>query len=369
MAWSVGVGTVSEVASGDLTLTEPASVVAGDILVACIAYRSNAAFSVPAGWTQADAQNSGNATSGAGGIASGIMAYIVRGGSAPSFAFTRTGGDVARGGVISLRNGTDVLSFDTVVGNTLAADNSVASNAGLTTALADELLVSFGSCPLAASFVGFTAATEPTSGWTTQINSSTVTGADVSVGVATDPKPNASATGACSATVGTARRHVFITAAFKHVAPPVVLTAAQGSYTTTGQAANLIHNFPLSAANGSYSTSGQAANFLITHILSAGQGSYSTTGQASGLLVGRRVTADFGSYSYNGQPAQFVKGSVLPAGFGSYSYSGFDADLFKTRRNPWIEDSVENGTWVEALSITTSWTEESAPSNTWIEEV
>jgi hypothetical protein len=65
-----------------------------------IAYRSNAAFSLPSGWNLvATQQSSGNtSTTTSTAIGSGLMAYCVYdAASPPGYTFTRTGGDVAYG--------------------------------------------------------------------------------------------------------------------------------------------------------------------------------------------------------------------------------------------------------------------------------
>lgn len=93
----VAAATAAEVASGDLTLTEPAGVQAGDLLIACIAYRGSAAFSLPAEWSLLRQVSSGDTVSPTGGIGSVLMAWINRGGSTLALTFTRPAGDVALG--------------------------------------------------------------------------------------------------------------------------------------------------------------------------------------------------------------------------------------------------------------------------------
>jgi hypothetical protein len=72
----------------------------GDLFVAMIAYRSNAAFSLPSGWSLvATQQSSGNTlTVTSTSIGSGLMAYCVYdAASPPGYTFTRTAGNVAYG--------------------------------------------------------------------------------------------------------------------------------------------------------------------------------------------------------------------------------------------------------------------------------
>jgi hypothetical protein len=152
------------------------------------------------------------------------------------------------------------------------------------------------------------------------------------------------------------RRHAFTVASFP---VPAVLTAAQGTYTLTGQDATFVVTMP--AAQGSYTLSGQAATFAIampaavgsysvtgqdatfavvmpaaqgTYTLSgqsatfavvmpAAQGSYILTGQNATFIAAGRITADVGSYALTGQDANFAL--VMPAGQGTYTLSGQSA--------------------------------------------
>ena len=83
MAWSiVGVGTVAETTTTPLTLTEPAGVADGDLLVCCIASRSTATTAVTnTGWTAVNSQNTNNTLITTSAIGSGTMLYRVRSGT------------------------------------------------------------------------------------------------------------------------------------------------------------------------------------------------------------------------------------------------------------------------------------------------
>jgi hypothetical protein len=87
--------------SGNITLTiGSASAVPqeGDLLIAHIAYRGNAPFSAPAGWTiHEQASDANTARSDFISRHGGLVASIIRGPSNPSSTFTRTGGANAIG--------------------------------------------------------------------------------------------------------------------------------------------------------------------------------------------------------------------------------------------------------------------------------
>lgn len=99
----VGVGASVAVASGNVVLTEPSGVAQDDLLVACIGYRSNVAFTLPSGWTLCDESNTGNTSTNSAGVGSSVMAYIIRGASAPDLTFVRSGGNAGLGAIVAYR--------------------------------------------------------------------------------------------------------------------------------------------------------------------------------------------------------------------------------------------------------------------------
>lgn len=245
MSWGVPkLGTLVESASGDFNLIEPAGVASGDLMIACIAYRGSAAITAPASWsTVPTTQNSGD-TDATNGIASAAMFYIVRGGSAPDLACTRTLGDVVLARVISYSGGSGVL--DTGAGTTLGAAQAFAVvSGGITTAEANELIVAMGSGGDAYTIsAGFDATTDPTtvSGttpdtttaptagtWILRHASNTATGADGTLAIGDAIRATAGATGTIQVTFSGSARHAMIAGAFKIAAPAVVETTLIGS--------------------------------------------------------------------------------------------------------------------------------------------
>src|SRR5262245_47276614 len=106
MAWTiVGVSSVVETTTTTLTLTEPAGVADGDLLVACIACRTTATIgpSIPSNWnTQAGQVNNSTATN-TSALASGFLTYQVRNG-APALTWTLPAGiSVAIGRIVAYR--------------------------------------------------------------------------------------------------------------------------------------------------------------------------------------------------------------------------------------------------------------------------
>jgi hypothetical protein len=227
MTWGVPkIGTIATVASGDLTLTEPAGIAAGDLMIACIAIRSTVGFA-NADWALVQSILEGD-TDATNGIASGEMWYVVRGASAPSLVFTRTGGDVGHGRIVAYAGGS-ATPLDTGSSNTANSASTVVTTPTLTTAEADELLVAMAACGDNLTTSGFVAATDPNNGsgatdtttaptagqWIERSDAGTGTGADTALAIADAVKATAGATGTFQALVSTAARHVLIVGAFK----------------------------------------------------------------------------------------------------------------------------------------------------------
>jgi len=133
----------------------------------------------------------------------------------------------------------------------------------------------------------------------------------------------------------------------------LVLTAAPGSYTLTGQSSNTLYARIMSGEQGSYALTGVdallvksgsysfnaevgsytlvGANALVDLSMNAAQGSYALTGQAATLtfapLSNPTVTAEFGNYALTGQNANTNYGRLLSAEMGLYALTGRQAGL------------------------------------------
>ena len=247
-----GVSTVVESVTGSatLTLTEPAGAATGDLIVAMISMRSTATaagtISLPSGWTRVSEKYTNSVGTGSTAVASGTMAWIIRGSSAPSYAFPYgAGNNVIQGQCIAYSatgytptidvNGTGVVT---------SAGNINVSVTGLTTLTDDALLVVGMGGGQADAFISFSAATSPNvlsgktastanpiSAWQKRFaDNGTASGADTSVALADAMKFTAGATGNFTAIASIAASHLVIAAAFK-------LGAASGavSVNVTGQ--------------------------------------------------------------------------------------------------------------------------------------
>lgn len=229
-AWTlVGIGSAATALSGNVSPVAPAGGQKGDLYVAIIAFRSNAAFAAPAGWTIHQQQSTGNvSTTASTAIGSGLIASIVRGDAAPATAFTRTAGDVALARILIYRANNGIPRFMTSSSSTAAANATALSTAELNITSKDTLIVA-GFCGADNTTVStFDAATDPTTAsaatnttspptagtWYERADASTTSGADTALGVADAVKATTGLTGAITCTAGAASRHVMVAAAF-----------------------------------------------------------------------------------------------------------------------------------------------------------
>jgi hypothetical protein len=239
MPWGLrGGGPVATVASGNLTLTEPAGCAEGDLLVACIAIRDSVGFA-NGDWTLVESELLGD-TDATNGVASCQMWACRRGASAPSLVFTRTGGNVAQGSIVAYtaaKGTTYADCFDVSASTTLAGASSIASSSSLTNTEADVLIVAMAAAGDTVAGTGFDANVDPSvaSGstvdtstaptentWILRVSASTGTGADTGIGVADAVRANfGSTTGTITSNfAGVSARHAGCSAAFKIAADP-----------------------------------------------------------------------------------------------------------------------------------------------------
>lgn len=111
----------------------------------------------------------------------------------------------------------------------------------------------------------------------------------------------------------------------------ILLLAEDGSYliTESGDYIIAVVQYLTTALNGSYTVSGQTANILKSKTLSLSYGSYSLTGQSANLVKGLVLTADSGFYAITGQTARidYFVGYTIVALNSDYSIVGNDATI------------------------------------------
>lgn len=90
-------------------------------------------------------------------------------------------------------------------------------------------------------------------------------------------------------------------------------------------------NYLVTADNGTYAVTGQAADLSKTKVIFADNGAYALAGQTASLLKTRILTADNGAYAVTGQPASLLRSKVVTANNGVYTTTGIGATIQKTR--------------------------------------
>lgn len=235
-------GTVSYVGGGlDVAVTSGNIVLApvggsppspGDLLIAAIAYRSNAAFTAPDGsWTKQEEENLGDVGT-LSGIASLVVFWKIATASEPaSYTFTRTGGSRADGSVYVFRGNVQSSPIDGSSSATLGAATFTATSPSLTTTLANDMLFMVMAAATNNSWSNEAAATDPlAAGWNefSDNGDGDNTVASVRQGMALARKATAGATGQFSADCTVSRRNAMAVLAIK-AAPSVVVAPSVDS--------------------------------------------------------------------------------------------------------------------------------------------
>ncbi len=345
MAWGVPrIGTSVIDATGNFDLIEPAGVAQGDLMVACIAYKGNAAITPPSGWVAAcTAQNTGD-TDTTDGIASGAMFYIVRGASAPDLTCVRTAGDVAYAKVLSY-SGNHATPLDTGSSATQGAAGATPTTATFNTAQANELIVAMVAYGDQYTVTAFDAATDPTTAsgatdtttaptagtWIERFDANTTTGADTGIGIADAIRASAGATGTIQATVSSAAgRNAILAAAFK-IAPTVyTLTPQVRAANFTGQSTVLTKDRLLSPTVRAVNFTGQSVTLKRVLRLTAVAAAVVLTGSSVLLTKDNLISPTVRAANFTGQSVSVLRDKSLTPTVASAVFTGHDVDITYT---------------------------------------
>jgi hypothetical protein len=319
MAWSiVGVSTSVEVTATSHTLTVPAGIAQGDLLVACISSRiaSTTSITLPTGgeWTLIGEQKANNVLTTSSALPSAMMAWCVRGASNPNLTFTHpTAPSVAIGHIVAYRGGVTASPRDGAAAAATTAINVTAvSLAGLTTTVANDLIVAMAAGGQEAAWTSFNATspsgasgavdttTAPSATWRKRAEIITTTGGDTSLGVFDAVKTAAGATGNFTVTASIAAGHSIVAGAFK--------IGVAVSASVTGQAVTASAGVATVSAAAMASVTGQAVT------ASVGTASVNAIQNISTVVTGQAVTASVGTVTaivpFTGQRSWFI-GSPL----------------------------------------------------------
>lgn len=324
MAWSlVGVSARVNDSAGDATLVEPTGAAEGDLIVAFISYRDTSTWTVPAGWTKVAEENLGDGA--VDGIASGCMAFIVRGATAPSYVFTNAGSLGSMSYTAAWR-GNSLTPLDVSSSLTAATASTALSTGSISPGQAEELIVAFGvtgasttaevkNCnatdPGTAATFTIDQVTAPTVGtWILRQRNQTALAGGMGMGFFDAVKSGSGATGTITAeSNGAITRGVMIAASFKQPLP-----ALSGSLSGTLDAATL-------DSHGHLAISGTAALALDDATLAAA-GDANTTGAVAATLADATLTSD-GALALSGG----ATATLAPATLSSEGALAIRADL------------------------------------------
>jgi hypothetical protein len=230
----VGVSSsLASVASGSITVAEPAGVMEGDLEIVAIPYRGAAPFDVPEGWRLATQVSEGNASNVPDlSVASAAIFYRVRGKTPGVLTFPRTGGDVARTRMLAYRVGSLAEPLESGHAVTLDRAGTAIEHPGLATegdnrllvgvlAMADNVGLSVPGIsavePATGSGTGVATSPEVVSStrWRLRLNGTTTIGADLGHYVFDAVKAGRGPTGPITATAAGPGRHAIAVAAFR----------------------------------------------------------------------------------------------------------------------------------------------------------
>jgi hypothetical protein len=237
MAWAfVGVSNVVEIIAPNISHALVTTGISGtlqadDLLIACIASRmvSTTSVTLPAGgeWTLVSEQKTSSNLTTTSAVASGLMAYCIRGASDPNLTFTHPAAiSVALGRIVAYRDVDTSSPKDTQTSFTTAINTTAVSGTGLTTGQVNDLIVAIAcggqeaawsafnaTSPAGAS--GATSTAAPTTTWLERADSFTTSGSDTSLAIFDAIKAAAGATGNLTATASLGAGHVVVAGAFK----------------------------------------------------------------------------------------------------------------------------------------------------------
>lgn len=363
--WSlVGVSEAAINASGNYTLSEPAGCQQNDVLVVDFAARSTVIYT-DADWTFPQSDSGGNTTNNTtASDTSAQVGYCIRGASAPTLVFSRTGGSRALGTIRAYRSSRPgVPRFDTSAINGLSSASTSVTVGTITTAEANELLVVGAYIARAsattAQFSALAAATDPTGAsgaidtsadplygtWTERSDRGNTTNPTVALALYDAVKATAGATGTITGTAANSALHVMAVMAFKFPPSGMGIAEGKGSATAVGVATPTPSAGSASGAGGATATGSSVASSA---------GSASGTGAASGAGVrvypGTPKMVWWTSSSSNINAADAASGDnwkVRPANVTKAGNALILKISYPHGLTPTVTDNI-NGTWPAA---------------------
>lgn len=104
-----------------------------------------------------------------------------------------------------------------------------------------------------------------------------------------------------------------------------LVVAESGSFTLTGHAVEPRRKYTILVARGNLDLTGQTTNFFRVLVISSEAGSFTISGQPTQVLVSYRVLTDSGTYNLSGQTTSLRRATLISIQSGSYVLSGQEA--------------------------------------------
>jgi hypothetical protein len=341
------------VATGTTSITPayPTGIAADDKLLLYVVnkYPTNGP-STPAGWALVAQVSGGSGSPGAGtgNVYVTVFEKDASGSESGSLSVTITSGNSSAGAIVAWRSSTGAFSVaattasdntrDTSLSFTGAADPGIAAldhvlmivglhrqDPGLSghALSATGVTFAFAAAALSSTFLE-TAVADGDECYVTS-NTRGSTAARTPAIVIAGPSSAAPVfTATCAGGGEAAGACVFVRL---RAAVSYAMTAAQGSYTLSGQATALTHGYPMAADQGSYTLAGQVVGLRTSRRATVDSGNYTLTGQATTLEQGRRVAVEQGSYTLAGQAVSLEQGRRILVEHGVYTLAGQDVTL------------------------------------------
>jgi hypothetical protein len=346
------------VATGTTSITPayPTGIAADDKLLLYVVnkYPTNGP-STPAGWALVAQVSGGSGSPGAGtgNVYVTVFEKDASGSESGSLSVTITSGNSSAGAIVAWRSSTGAFSVaattasdntrDTSLSFTGAADPGIAAldhvlmivglhrqDPGLSghALSATGVTFAFAAAALSSTFLG-TAVADGDGCYVTTNTRGNTAARTPAIAIAGPSSAAPVFTATCAGGGEAAGACVFVRL---RAAVSYAMTAAQGSYTLSGQVAALTHGYPMAADQGSYTLAGQVVGLRTSRRATVDSGNYTLTGQATTLEQGRRVAVEQGSYTLAGQAVTLKRGRYLEANHGVYNLTGQAVNLLGGRR-------------------------------------
>lgn len=109
----------------------------------------------------------------------------------------------------------------------------------------------------------------------------------------------------------------------------LILTAEVGSFSVSGQDAQIKVGLALTAQQSSFTLDGQAVGLSLAYRMVANIGEFALSGQAAQITAHRLIAGELGQFVVNGQDSQINANRTASVQYGQFAYIGQDVVISK----------------------------------------